>query len=81
MFESEFATNIKDVTLSNKNVILINMNDSYVETSPSLYNSQVAFFFLLRGKDNSNEGDQSIIPGGLEKISTGTLVLFFGVEI
>ena len=36
MFESELELGIKDVTLPNENVILINMNDLYVEKGRSL---------------------------------------------
>ena len=35
VFESEFATGVKDVTLPNEIVILINMKDSYVENGRS----------------------------------------------
>ena len=36
VFESEFASGIKDATLPNENVIMINMNDLYVENGRSL---------------------------------------------
>ena len=36
VFESEFVSDIKDVTLPNEHVILINMDDLYVENRRSL---------------------------------------------
>ena len=45
MFESEFASGIKDCDIANENVILINMNVLYNENGRALYNSGVVLLF------------------------------------